>query len=175
MLTFILKISELFGSFHGSTQICASSSKSTHFTSLGHQDNKEIANKCKHGRQCNHWHHVGSQDTCTCCYSHVAISLYHQELHQVTNPQNSPIHLLSKIPDMGRIGNHFDQIKCRVITSLEYSTIMYHMYIQWYMCISRFVWSMWIHIDNLYVYTIYNITHLPKNSQSEIQADLVAS
>ena len=97
---------------------------------ISHQDNKELANKCKHGRQCNHWHHVGSQDTCTCCYSHVAISLYHQELHQVTNPQNSPIHLLSKIPDMGRIGNHFDQIKCRVITSLEYSTIMYHMYIQ---------------------------------------------
>ena len=34
---------------------------------------------------------------------------------------------------------------------------------------------MWIHIYNPYVYIIYNITHLPKNSQSKIQADLVAS
>lgn len=87
------------------------------------------------------------QDTKTPVATHIPISLYHytSPSHQSTRlPQNifdpicwgsSPIHLLSKIPDMGRIGNHFDQIKCRVITSLEYSTSMYHMYRQWYVYI----------------------------------------
>lgn len=135
MLTFILKISELFGSFHDSTQICRSSSKSTHFTSLGHQDTKELANKCKHGRQCNHWHHVGSQDTCTCCYSHVAISLYHytSQSHQSTKlPQNHPLSIsYLKYLIWGEYATTLTKIKCRVITSLEYSTSMYHMsYIQ---------------------------------------------
>lgn len=94
------EISKLFGSFHKRASIvhtCFHPNlhiiKQIHpfhpiSTSLGHQNYKELANKSKHGRQCNHWHHFVNK-THAHVATHIAISLYHY---------TSPTYQSAKLP-----------------------------------------------------------------------------